>query len=307
MIENNTADKAMPKPYRFFLDGLGDDSRFYGCHPLLNFTYFTAVIGITMFANHPVILAASLLCAWGYSLLLRGGKALRFNAGITCVCMIVIPFLNILNVHNGVTVLFYLNGNRVTAEALTYGFVMAAMIAGMLIWFSCFQVIVTADKFIYLFGRFAPVIAMTLSMVFRFIPLLQERFKEISAGQKCMGRGIKGRGIIFTLRQAAKEVSILIAWSLEASIETADSMESRGYGLRGRTSFHLYKLSRDEAILWIVLLILACGSAASCVSGAMSIFYYPQMILPRPGALTLAGMLCYGALLLIPPRMDWKG
>lgn len=306
-MENNKTHKAEPKESGHFLEGLGEDSCFYKCHPLLNFTYFTAVIGVIMFANHPVFLAFSLLCAWAYSLLLRGRKALGFNIGTTLICMLLIPFLNMLNVHNGVTVLFYLNGNRVTAEAMAYGFVLAAMITGMLIWFSCFQTIVTADKFIYLFGRFAPGIALTLSMVFRFIPLLQERFREISAAQRCMGRKIKGSGVIFTVRQAAKEISILIAWSLEASIETADSMESRGYGLRGRTSLHLYKLSRDEAILWIVMLILTCVSVASCIGGVMSIFYYPKIILPHPERMTLIAIVCYGALLITPLLMDWKG
>ena len=119
-------------------EGLGEAAAFYRSHPLLNFSYFAIVIGVTMFAMHPVFLLSSFFMAWCYSILLRG---------IT------------LNVHNGVTVLFYLNDNRITLEAIIYGLASAIMLTSVIIWFSCFSVIVTADKFIYLFGRAAPVLA----------------------------------------------------------------------------------------------------------------------------------------------------
>ena len=68
----------------------------------------------------------------------------------------------------------------------------------------------TSDKFIYLFGKAAPVLGLTLSMVFRFLPLLKIRYQEISMGQKCMGRHGQ-KGIIARARQTVKEVSILIS------------------------------------------------------------------------------------------------
>jgi len=293
-----------------------ENSRFYRCHPLLNFTYFIFVIGTVMFANHPLFLMMSFTCAWVYSLMLKGRKGLRFNAAVTAAALVLVPLLNLLNVHNGVTVLFYLNGNRITLEAIVYGFVMALMLAGMMIWFSCFSVIVTGDKIVYFLGRFAPAVALTISMVFRFIPLLAQRFKEISAGQRCMGRRMMAEGekrrltvksAVSSARQLAKEVSILVAWSLEAAIETSDSMEGRGYGLKHRTSFHLYKLSRDEAVLWLVMLAAGLISALLCVRGTMSIYYYPAILIPTPGAEEAAAIAAYGGLLVIPLVMDEKG
>lgn len=287
--------------------GIGEESRFYRSHPLLNFTYFVFVIGIIMFANHPIFLMESFAMAWMYSILLCGKKAIVFNSIFTAMALILVPLLNILNVHNGVTVLFYLNGNRVTLEALLYGFAAALMISGMLIWFSCFQVIVTGEKIVYLFGRAAPVIALTLSMAFRFIPLFRKRFAEISAGQRCMGREWKGASPLTAARQLAKEVSILIAWSLEASIETADSMEARGYGLRGRTSFHLYKLTREDMVLWTAMMCLGLGSVFFCGRGGMTIYYYPAIIIPRFGTSYLINLILYFCLLAMPAAMDLKG
>lgn len=278
-----------------FRGGLGERAAFYRCHPLVNFTYFGAIVGVTMFSNHPAFLIASFVAAWLYSVLLRGKKAILFNCLILLPTMLITVLLNTLNVHNGVTVLFYLNGNRITLEAIVYGCAAALMLSSVMIWFSCFSTIMTADKFIYLFGRVAPVIALTLSMILRFIPLLQARFREVSAAQRCMGRGDK-TGLIPRIRQLGKEVSILIAWSLEASIESADSMEARGYGLRGRTSFHLFRLAGGERWVLAAVLLLSGVSIFACVQGYTSIYYYPTISLPP---MLPAQGICLGAFCLL--------
>ena len=46
---------------------------FSGYHPLINFTYFTIVIGLSMFYMHPVFLALSLAGSVSYSIYLHGG------------------------------------------------------------------------------------------------------------------------------------------------------------------------------------------------------------------------------------------
>ena len=45
-------------------DGLGEQAAFYRSHPLLNFTYFAFIIGVTMFSNHPLFLGLSFVMAW---------------------------------------------------------------------------------------------------------------------------------------------------------------------------------------------------------------------------------------------------
>ena len=104
-------------------NGIGESGAFYRSHPLLNFVYFAVIIGVTMFSNHPAILLSSFITAWFYSVLLKGKKAMRFNFMVLLPMILITVLLNALNVHNGVTVLFYLNGNRITLEAIIFGFV----------------------------------------------------------------------------------------------------------------------------------------------------------------------------------------
>ena len=286
---------------------LGEDSNFSSYHPLVTFTYFCTVILISMFSMSPVFLAMSFSVGLAYSIVLGGWKAARFNLAFAVPILIITTVINPLSNHHGVTVLFYLNDNAITAEAILYGLASATMLVSVVMWFSCFNKIMTADKIIYLFGRVIPVVALLISMCFRFIPLLKSRFREIHEGQKCMGRKYPRRALVKKGRQLAKEISILIAWSLEDAIETSDSMEARGYGLHGRTSFHIFKFAKRDRNALIIIAVMALTVLAGCFLGVNSIYYYPAVVDPSPWALTLPFACVYLALLVLPLIIDIRG
>ena len=93
-------------------------------------------------------------------------------------------------------------------------------------------------------------------------------------GQVCLGRGNE-KGFFNKIRQFGKEVSILVSWSLESSIESADSMEARGYGLKGRTSFNLYRVERRDVVLISVMTLMGTVVIILNLLGKNSISFYP--------------------------------
>ena len=289
-----------------FKDGLGEGSTFAGCHPAVNLIFFLFTIGITMFSTGPAFLAVTLVFSWIYSILLNGRKAVKTNLIFTIPVVVIMAVINTLFTHNGATVLFFLNDSRITLEALLYGLAAAVLLSSIIVWFSCFNVVMTSDKLIYLFGKAAPVLGLTLSMIFRFIPLLKARFREITMGQRCMGRHVSG-GFFAKIRQCTKEVSILISWSLEAAIETSDSMEARGYGLPGRTSFHLFKLTPTDKVLLAAIGASGIIAAAGCILGKTSIYYYPKVVLGQWDVLTVITFAAYIVMLAIPIVTDIFG
>ena len=291
---------------KMFKDGLGENSTFAGCHPAVNLIFFLFTIGITMFSMSPVFLAATLVFSWLYSILLNGKKAIKSNLLFTLPIVVIMAVINTLFTHNGATVLFYVNNSRITLEALIYGLAAAVLLSSIIVWFSCFNVVMTSDKLIYIFGKAAPVLGLTLSMIFRFIPLLKARFREISMGQRCMGRHVTG-GFMAKLRQVTKEVSILISWSLEAAIETSDSMEARGYGLPGRTSFHLFKMTPTDKVLLTGISISGIIATVGCALGKTSIYYYPKVVLGQWDIMTVITFAAYIALLAVPVIADILG
>lgn len=180
------------------------------------------------------------------------------------------------------------------------------MLSSVIILFDCFHVIMSEEKLIYLFGRIAPVFGLMVSMIFRFVPLLRCRFKEIQMGQACMGRNAQ-TGVIWKIRQLLKELSILIAWSLEASIESADSMAARGYGLPGRSSFHLFKITVQDVILLIIVGVCGGITVAGCIFGRTAMQYYPKLLVPAMAWKDIICISSFGILVFMPSVIEYIG
>ena len=70
-------------------------------------------------------------------------------------------------------------------------------------------------------------------MVLRFVPKFKAQFRVVSNAQKCVGRDVSNGKLLERIRHGIRILSIMVTWALENAIETADSMRSRGYGLKG--------------------------------------------------------------------------
>ncbi len=273
-------------------------------HPIVNFSYFLAVIMFTVFSMHPIFLIITLLASFVYSIVLNGVSSLKANLKFLIPILILMTIINPLFVHKGVTVLFYLNDNAITLEAIVYGIASGIMMMSAIMWFKSVNHIMTSDKIIYLFGRVLPSLSLVLSMTFRFIPLFKEQFKEISAGQRNIGRDFSHGGVLKRAKHFMREFSILITWSMENSIETSDSMRARGYGLPHRSSFSIYRFDRRDAITLTAIAALSFVVALGCYFDMNNILYYPAIVIDNITAMSVLVYLAYFILLMIPVIID---
>ena len=246
-------------------------------HPLINFIYFTAVIVFSMIFVHPICLVTSLLCSVMYSIILNGKKALKFIAMLLPL-MLISALINPAFNHEGVTVIAYLpSGNPLTLESILYGIVAASMVATVICWFSCFNKIMTSDKFIYLFGRIIPSLSLILSMTFRFVPKFKEQVQEVSNAQKSMGRDSSEGSVFAIVKNSIRILSAVITWSLENAIDTSDSMKSRGYGLTGRTAYSNYVFDKRDVTALIYLAVMITYFLIGVLLGKINYRYFPSM------------------------------
>lgn len=246
-------------------------------HPLINFIYFTAVIVFSMIFVHPICLVTSLLCSVIYSIILNGKKALKFIVMLLPL-MLISALINPTFNHEGVTVIEYLpSGNPLTLESILYGIVAASMVATVICWFSCFNKIMTSDKFIYLFGRIIPSLSLILSMTFRFVPKFKEQVQEVSNAQKSMGRDTSEGSVFARVKNSIIILSAVITWSLENAIDTSDSMKSRGYGLTGRTAYSNYVFDKRDVTALIYLAVTITYFLIGALLGKIHYRYFPSM------------------------------
>ena len=93
--------------------------RFGHYHPLVNFLYFTLVIGFSMALNHPLAQGISLVCATLYAVQTEGRKAVLFTLKWCLPMVLLTAFINPAFSHEGRTILLYFpNGNPLTLESI---------------------------------------------------------------------------------------------------------------------------------------------------------------------------------------------
>lgn len=280
-------------------------------HPIVNFTFFAAVFMFSMIFMHPIFQCLSFIGAVTYSIMLNGKKAVIFNFVYMLPLMLIMASLNPMFNHAGITILFYAkSGNPITLESILYGVAMAAMFITVIIWFSCYNKVMSSDKFIYLFGKIVPAWSLVIAMALRFVPRYKEQLIAISNAQKCIGRDITQGHLVQRARNGLTILSILTTWALENAIETADSMKARGYGLPGRTSFSIYRFDGRDRNVFILVVSLIIIIFIGAAIGENSIRFFPSIKYTEATAFSLVVYFAYFVLCMIPVILyvweEWK-
>ncbi len=247
-----------------------------GYHPIVSFSYFVVVIGTSMLYMNPVFQVISLIGALSYLIILDRYKTLKLIKFIF-VMVLVIAIINMIFVNRGSTVLFYLRSNPVTLESLFYGFVSGLMLGSVMVWFSCYNEIITSDKFLYIFGKITPTIALIVSMTLRLIPKLIEQTKIIANSQKTLGIDYNEGNISLKIKSCMRILSILVTWALEDAVQTADSMKARGYGIKKRTSFQIFEFINRDMVMLVYILISGMFLLAGYMNGYGQLIFYPTI------------------------------
>lgn len=306
-------------------------------HPIINLIYFSLVIGCSMIFLHPVCLLISITCGAAYTIIMFGMKrACKGFMGVS-ILMLLTALINPTFSHQGVTELCELPGrNMLTLESIFFGIGAAFMLGATLLWFRIVSEILTADKIVYLFGRTFPVLGLLLSMILGFIPKVRRRYAEITMcrGQEqrilSLGRrkvrdvdnnGEKRKGGVHISSDAVnvrcdiksliihriefvkhyiKNLSILVTWMLEDSVEMGKSMRGRGYGLPGRTQFTIYRFTKRDARMLAFIVLVGGYVIIGSVRGALSWYYYPVTYGAGLGAYSVSVYIAY-ALLCVQP------
>lgn len=254
-------------------------------HPLVTFIYFVLAAIFSMAGHNPVIIGISAVGASFYTIMLK--RSIKSVLALLPF-MLFVAVLNPVFSHKGATILFYW-GNPITLESILYGICAAFMLFAVVMWFGVFNVIMTSDKIMYIFGRVIPKGSIIISMTLRLVPRLENQLKTILECQKMLGMDIHKVGIINKIKISGRAMYSLMGWVLEGSLVTSDAMQARGYGNKGRTSYTIYSFTgRDRSVLILVLALSAVviyGFASEklrfdfypfiyCESILESIFYY---------------------------------
>ena len=272
-------------------------------HPAVLVAYFLSVMIPAVFTLHPMM---PLMALAGVVLLLLltepAPPRMRTIIWMSLLFLAVVITNPLFN-HRGRTELFFLNGHAITLEAVLFGLRNAACVIAVLLWCHCMNRFVTGEKWLAILGRHLPKTALLVSSAMRLVPLLRKRGEEMRKSQQALG--LYGDGdAMRQLSGGAKVFSMLVTWSLDHAVSVSASMKARGYGLRGRTTYSVYRFRREDAIL-LTLLIAADALVLTALAGkALAFDFYPVLNGSR-NALTVPGLMTYGLMVLFAPI--WEG
>lgn len=249
---------------------------FASFHPIVLFVYYMSVISVTMFLIHPIILMISLFGSILFFAFITPLKSFWRDIGFYSLVFLLIAITNPIFVHKGETILFFLNDNPVTFEAIIYGICIATMLVAVILWSKSYSYLMTSDKFVYLFGKIIPKLSLVISMALRFIPLFKQQIKKVNQTQKTLGL-YTSNSVTDRVLSGVRTFNSMITWSLENAIVQADAMKARGYGLKGRTNFSLFRwFWRDKVVLAVIAFVFSITLYLNG-KGQFAFTYYPTL------------------------------
>jgi len=275
---------------------------FSKCHPAVNFLFFAGAIGASVLIQHPAYLLVGIVTGAVYYLLLNGRRGWKLILGLVPLFLLVTAINPLFNTY-GKTLLFYIFGKPYTLEALYYGAAVSSVFVEMLLWFGCYNKVLTSDKFTSLFGNLIPAISLLLVMVLRMVPNLMRKAAQLTGARKSIGKGAgENAATKEKIRDGMTVLGSLTTWALEGSVVTGDSMRARGYGAAKRSSFMIYRMGTvDWSLLILLPVLLALVIVAAC-AGQMTAAYTPETIVSPVSW----GIVPYGIYLLIPTALHIK-
>ena len=274
-------------------------------HPITAFVYFVLVSSVMMISRDPVLQCIALVSVCTYSFLLFGVRVGFSDIAFYLPLLLMISVINPMFSHNGMTPLFFLNGNPVTLEAVLYGIVIGISVIAVLYLCKCFSEIMTGDKILYLLGNIMPKMALMISMTLGFVPLFKERYKKKSEAQRTLGV-YSAESRADRLKCALAVFSATVSQSLERSVELSASMKARGYGAGKRSSYSLFRFTASDILLLTACIILSAVIFIFFAIGTLDFAFYPKM---SDLSFDLAHIISYGAffvLAFIPSALEIK-
>jgi len=323
--------------------------------------FFVSVILITLISYHPAVLGLSFALAAASVIRYLGVKtAIQSLTWLLPMAAIVVVFNLVFN-RRGATELLTLRLAQqyytFTVESLIFGLSIALMLLAIVLWFRFYQEFMTADRFLYLFAPLAPTMALSITMVQRWIPLTKQRWQQIRTAQKAMPsyctvaseqalsplqsqhtvreqegsatktppatsrflpQKIKTR--LKAYRALTRSLSALMSWSMEDAIQTADSMQARGYSghsdtpsntspsppkqqskkakLPRRTSFRSFRFTAQDRISLVLITPLALTAGFGIFFSTRTLAFFP--IYQRADELSLTAFIAAALLMLYP-------
>jgi energy-coupling factor transport system permease protein len=274
-------------------------------HPAVAVLPFAAAIGFSMLTFHPVYSVMTLFCSITLAIKFNGQKALRLLLRFCVPIFIFTVLINTAFNKNGVTVLFYIGDWAIVLEGFFFGLCSGAALSSVLLWFSCYSSVIDSEKFLFLTSRFSPNAALLVSMTLGQVSQMTKKISEINDAQIGI-YGDEHKKLSKRLRLAMLKISVLLSWSMEDSVQTADSMHSRAYGTGRMTKMNPYTFGKKDSLLLVLTIVSMSICFSFIIAGKASFRFFPIAQTVSYDPISVFGYFSYFVMLSLPMIIEIK-
>ncbi|MBQ3431169.1 MAG: hypothetical protein IJG23_00125 [Clostridia bacterium] len=221
--------------------------RFSALHPVSFLVFFTELL-ITCFYAETAGLLVIFALLFVFALLIKKAKTVLWALPLAGFMLL----LNPIFYHGGKTVLFTLWGYNFTLEAVLNGLYSALLILCTMLIFSVIVITLSEEKFLYVFGRFFPKLALMISMIFKHFDILSDAYTKTKNMAKMNGIYENDTTLFQKLKTASVIFEAFTGAALEGSIDTALSLAAKGYYSKTKTVIKRYHYKVTDAVFLLV-------------------------------------------------------
>jgi energy-coupling factor transport system permease protein len=258
--------------------------------------YLGGLVVVAFLYSNPLVLAAAGVAAALAGRLAGAGRAVRAAVRLGLALAVPIVLVNALVVHRGETVLARLGhwplfGEvDVTLQALAEGAVFGLRAVVAMIAFGVYSACVDPDRVLRALRPIAGRSALTATLVSRMVPIAE-------ADAVRLGDAARLRGPAAAPVGRAPLVRRLLAGSLDRAVDTAATLELRGYALGGPRARARRERSRYDRRFYAVGAALLALAIAGEALGADSFHAYPSLEAGAgPGTVAVAAAVALSGL-----------
>ena len=267
--------------------------RFEQYHPSIHLIWFAAAFGCVIAFDHPTAVLIAYAATFACMIRCRGRRALRYGASL--LVLIALWTLWYASFHHfGVTVLgTNAIGNSITKESIVYGLVSGIRLAAIIQLAVVFFTVFSTDEVTYLTGRISPRLSLYLAIALRWLPETARSARRIKEARR-------GVHLYTRVRGGLQVLSATGSLMLERFAVLSSSMKSRGYGLKGRTSYSVYRFESRDRLLVILICALTAVMVTAAAFGVMSVLYDPSIIVAPISPVSCLVFVVYALFLSLP-------
>ncbi|MBD3352274.1 MAG: hypothetical protein GF364_12375 [Candidatus Lokiarchaeota archaeon] len=173
-----------------------------------------------------------------------------------------------------------LYGNlTITLETVINSAISILSLISLIMVFGLMNKLINPDGLTKIFAKMRLPYSITFMIItsIRFFPLLIQDLKSITEVQKSRGFELEGRNFLVKIKNQIVIILPLLTNSLDRSIQMAEALEARGFGMNKKRTMHNPIKFRKTSYLSIIITIISVGfSIAIFVLGIATFDPYPK-------------------------------